>query len=112
MGMPIKTEAADPIRLQMETTRNIDLPGILPYMYIGLGNQIEHHLFPLIPHQRMHLAVPIVKKWAAANDIRYQSIGWIDGYVDMTRYVRDAWKIEVPSGESASAEAIPALRAA
>jgi fatty acid desaturase len=96
MGMPMKFGATDPILNQMETTRNIDLPGILPYMYIGLGNQIEHHLFPEIAHQRMHIAVPIVKRWAEASGVEYQTIGWLEGWADMTRYINNAWKIEIP----------------
>ena len=99
MGMPMKAECVDPVLIQLETTRNIELPGILPYLYIGLGNQIEHHLFPKIPHQRMDIAVPIVKGWAERIGIPYQTIGWAEGYADMTRFVRDAWKAEILPAE-------------
>jgi fatty acid desaturase len=103
MNLPIGTQApADNLRLQLLVTRNINLPGILPYMYIGLGNQIEHHLFPKIPHQRMHIAIPIVQRWAAANDVPYQTIDWATGWLDMTRYIRDAWQLETVVLEPAS----------
>ena len=50
----------------------------------------------------MHIAIPIVQRWAAANDVPYQTIDWAAGWLDMTRYIRDAWQLETVLFEPAS----------
>ena len=37
---------------QLETTRDLELPRAISFFFIGLDYQVEHHLFPKIPHQR------------------------------------------------------------
>ena len=94
MGLPIYREHPDTWRLQLETTRNLRLPRWLGFFFIGLDHQVEHHLFMRMPHQKMRLASPIVRRWAEARGLPYQEIGFFRGLVEVTRFVKHAWRHE------------------
>ena len=81
--------------MQMETTRNYELDNQerLDY-YGGLNYQIEHHLFPDIPHWRyMHIAKEI-KQICKELGIQYRE----DASRRQTfiRFLREAWKYSLP----------------
>ena len=94
IGLPVVEETKDIWRLQFETTRNLTMPKWLSFFFIGLDHQIEHHLFPLIPHQSLPEVAKITREWAKRNDVPYQEIGYFAGLADVTRYMKNAWKIE------------------
>ena len=94
MGLPVVTDTKDIWRLQFETTRNLTMPRWLSFFFIGLDYQLEHHLFPKIPHQRLGEASVITRAWAARNGVPYQEIPYWDGVKDVTRFMRDCWDQE------------------
>jgi fatty acid desaturase len=94
IGMPIVSDPDDIIRLQFETTRNLVLPFGLSFFFIGLEHQIEHHLFPRIPHQNLARAAEITKAWAERNDVAYHQIGYLDGLKDTSRFMGTSWQYE------------------
>ena len=94
MGMPVVEDTKDIWRLQFETTRNLKVPGWLSFFFIGLDYQIEHHLFPKIPHQRLAEASVITRAWAERNGLPYHEIGYWDGLCDVTNFMSDAWSLE------------------
>lgn len=112
MGLPIYRSHDDAWRLQFEVTRNLDMPAWLRFFFIGLDHQVEHHLFMRMPHQNMLKAVPIVRQWAAEQGVRYQEINFWKGLVEVTRYVRDAWKNEAPEVVLHADEPVGSKRAA
>ena len=87
-------EGADGWVLQLHTTRNIRLPRALSWMYVGLDYQIEHHLFPLMPHQHSAKAGPIVRAWAERHGLPYREVGFLEGYRDVKRFMDGAWDVE------------------
>ena len=93
-GMPVVTDTKDIWRLQFETTRNLTMPGWLSYFFIGLNYQIEHHLFPKIPHQKLPQASVITRAWAARNGVPYHEIPYWAGVKDVTRFMRASWSLE------------------
>lgn len=94
IGMPVYRDSKDTIRLQFETTRNLILPSWLSFFFIGLEYQIEHHLFPRIPHQNLKMASQVTRAWAEQNDVPYHCIGYGQGLIAVTREMNNAWKRE------------------
>jgi len=58
---------------QIATARNIT-PGIFTdFFYIGLNYQIEHHLFPACPRNKLHLLSPFVQSVCKRYGLPYTS---------------------------------------
>jgi len=60
---------------QVTTSRNIDNPRALDFYYGGLNSQIEHHLFPRVPHHRYRAMRPIVRAFCKKHRLSYQQVG-------------------------------------
>lgn len=105
ISLPVIHDTNDVWRLQFETTRNFGLPRWMSFFFIGLDYQLEHHLFPQIPHQRLPKAAAITKRWAAKHGIPYHEIGFFSGLVDVTRHMAICWKIPAQSLTTVSGEA-------
>jgi fatty acid desaturase len=56
---------------QITTSRNIANPPLLDFYYGGLNSQIEHHLFPRIPHNRYRSMRPVVRSFCEQRGIPY-----------------------------------------
>jgi fatty acid desaturase len=80
---------------QLQTTRNLAMPRWLSWFFIGLDYQVEHHLFPRIPHQHLARASIIVTGWCGRLGVPHQSIGYVSGIRHVTRHLRAAWR-DVP----------------
>jgi fatty acid desaturase len=59
---------------QVTTSRNINNPGALDFYYGGLNSQIEHHLFPRVPHHRYRAMRPLVRAFCDKHGLEYQQI--------------------------------------
>lgn len=104
MGLPIRHDHPDGWLLQLETTRNLILPRWLSFFFVGLDHQIEHHLFPKIPHAHLPRAASIVRPWIEARGLPYQQLPYLTALKVVTRYVADAWRYDaVPVGGAAFA---------
>lgn len=105
LGLPLV--AGDPrgFRHQLATTRNLILPRWAAWAFIGLHHQVEHHLFPTIPHQNMARAAAVLEAWCAAHRLPYQTIGYLAGVRDVARFMRSAWRVNelAPADQSAGA---------
>lgn len=95
MGMPIQTEHPDDWLAQLETSRNLTMPAALSWFFIGLDYQVEHHLFEGIAHQHLPQAARITKAWAARHGVPYHTVPFAAGLLDVTRYLRRAWSVDV-----------------
>ena len=56
---------------QITSSRNITNPPALDFYYGGLNSQIEHHLFPRVPHNRYRAMRPIVRAFCQERGIAY-----------------------------------------
>ena len=77
-GMPIlapETEL-DHLRQQVLTSRNVIPNPVVDYMYGGLNYQIEHHLFPNMPCNRLKDARPVVRAFCADHGVAYHETGF------------------------------------
>ena len=57
---------------QVTTSRDISNPQLLDFYFGGLNSQIEHHLFPRVPHNRYRAMRPIVRAFCLARGLAYQ----------------------------------------
>lgn len=106
MGLPIRHDHACGYTLQFETTRNLIMPRWLSFFFIGLDHQIEHHMFPKIPHANLPRAAAIVRPWAERLGLPYHRIPYLSAVAAVQRYAASAWNYEpVPAG----AGSLPAM---
>ena len=76
-GMPMMDENAslDYLRRQVVTARNIKPNLLTDFGYGGLNYQIEHHLFPDMPRNRLGEARKIVRAYCRDRSIPYYETG-------------------------------------
>jgi len=66
---------------QIVTSRNI-VPSIFTdYFYMGLNYQIEHHLFPATPRNKMRYIAPLVKEICKKHRLEYTQTSVIESNV-------------------------------
>ncbi len=91
MGLPVtKGQSHDWIH-QLETTRNLQLPRVVSYFFIGLDYQVEHHLFPKIPHKNLPRAAAITAAWCKREGIPHQTEPYLYALADASRFIATAW---------------------
>ncbi len=81
-GMAIITPDArlDFFREQVMTARNVAGHPVTDFWYGGLNYQIEHHLFPTMPRNRLRQAQPIVERFCKDLGVPYHSTGLLASY--------------------------------
>jgi fatty acid desaturase len=94
IGMPIADDPEDGWLQQLEATRNLKLPRWMSWFLVGLDFQVEHHLFPRIPHRRLRAASEILRAWCLDNDLPYHEIGYGAALADVTRFMFVSWKLD------------------
>ncbi|MXZ91606.1 MAG: acyl-CoA desaturase [Chloroflexi bacterium] len=77
-GMPILAPGTelDHLRQQVLTSRNVIPNPVIDYLYGGLNYQIEHHLFPNMPRNRLKDARPVVRAFCADHGVPYHETGF------------------------------------
>ncbi len=100
MGLPIVTEQNHDWIHQLETTRNLELPRVISFFFIGLDYQVEHHLFPKIPHANLPRAARITAEWCKKHGIVYQSEPYLHALADAARFMSMGWDYEAVPAES------------
>ena len=90
-GMPLVEGGRDPdfLRQQVLTARNVKSHPLTDFWYGGLNFQIEHHLFPNMPRNRLRDAQPIVKRFCRERGIAYRETGLIESYRDIVDALRE-----------------------
>jgi fatty acid desaturase len=96
MGLPVVLGHENPWLHQLASTRNFALPGWLSWFFVGLDFQVEHHLFPRIPHQNLPRASRIAQAWCARVGAPHQRLPYTAAIADVTRHMHGSWR-EVPA---------------
>ncbi len=88
-GMPLIDDSSrmDYLREQVLTARNVTGHPVVDFLYGGLNYQIEHHLFPSMPRNRLSAAQPIVAKFCAEREIDYTLVGPFEGIAAPLRHL-------------------------
>ena len=83
---PNEIEACnDYLRRQVVTARNVRPSPLLDFWFIGLNYQIEHHLFPTLPRNKLGAARVIVRRFCGERDIPYAEVGFVQSWVEILR---------------------------
>ncbi|TFG86148.1 MAG: acyl-CoA desaturase [Gemmatimonadales bacterium] len=90
-GMPIldRTLGYDFFQSQVLSCRNIHPSPITDFAYGYLNYQIGHHLFPMIPRNRLGVARLILRDYCAQHAATYHETSIWQSYVEVTRYFND-----------------------
>ena len=92
-GMPSVSEGEgerlDFLREQVLTARNVRGQPLIDFWYGGLNYQIEHHLFPTMPRNRLGKAQPIVRAFCEEHGIEYHETGLLRSYREVIGHMRD-----------------------
>jgi NADPH-dependent stearoyl-CoA 9-desaturase len=62
--------------MQVEATHNFEVPKPISVLCGGLDRQIEHHLFPRLPPERLRQIAPEVQAACEEHGVSYQSASW------------------------------------
>ena len=77
----------DFLRRQVLTSRNVKSGRLNDYLYGGLNYQIEHHLFPNMPRNRLKEAQEIVMPFCQGHSISYYETGVVRSHVEILQYL-------------------------
>jgi len=88
-GMPMVPDA-DYLRRQVLTARNVRPNPLIDFWCIGLNYQIEHHLFPTLPRNRLRAARRIVRRFCEQHDVSYAEVGFWRSYAEALRGLAEA----------------------
>ena len=94
IGLPVTNGQNHDWLHQLETTRNLEMPGVLSFFFIGLDHQVEHHLFPKIPHKHLPRAAAITRAWCERHGIPYFSEPYLHALRDAARYMARGWQTD------------------
>lgn len=88
-GMPILDSDAptDFLRQQVLTARNVKGSPLVDFWYGGLNYQIEHHLFPTMPRNKLRQARPLIKAFCEEHAIAYCETSLLQSYLDILRFL-------------------------
>ena len=81
-GMPIleSDHKLDYLHMQVITARNITAHPITDFIYGGLNYQIEHHLFPSLPRNKLREAQEVIKSFCQEHSISYHETSVLQSY--------------------------------
>ncbi len=88
-------------RMQAESARNIKVPKVLSILCGGLDLQIEHHLFPRLPPNRLREVAPKVQAICEAHGVTYLQKGWPETLRDVFVELK---RLSVPNAIAMAAE--------
>ena len=88
-GMPIveRDSQMDFLRRQVLTARNVKAHPLTDFLYGGLNYQIEHHLFPSVPRNKLKEVQKIVKAFCEERSIPFYETGVLRSYREILRYL-------------------------
>jgi fatty acid desaturase len=88
-GMPVleKDHDLDFLRLQVLTSRNIRSHPLIDFFYGGLNYQIEHHLFPTMPQNKLRRARELTMAYCQEQGIPYHETGFVEGLVEVLQHL-------------------------
>jgi fatty acid desaturase len=78
----------DFFREQVLTSRNVHGHPITDFWYGGLNYQIEHHLFPTMPRNRLREARLIVRAFCEQRAVAYHETGLFESYREGFRHLK------------------------
>ena len=78
-----KDEKMDFLRQQVLTARNVKASPFIDFWYGGLNYQIEHHLFPNMPRNKLRESQIITMEFCKEHNISYHETSMVQSYVEI-----------------------------
>jgi fatty acid desaturase len=90
-GMPILARDTEIgfLRRQVITARNIKSHPLTDFVYGGLNYQVEHHLFPSMPRNKLREAQKIVKRFCSERNIPYHEVGVLCSQKEILKFLHE-----------------------
>ena len=79
----------DFLRRQVLTSRNVIAHPITDFWYGGLNYQIEHHLFPRLPRNKLREAQPIIRGFCRDHSIAYHETSVLQSYKEILQHLHE-----------------------
>ncbi|MDP8950858.1 MAG: fatty acid desaturase, partial [Actinomycetota bacterium] len=79
----------DFLRRQVLTSRNVTAHPLTDFWYGGLNYQIEHHLFPSMPRNKLREAQSIVKAFCREHAIAYHETSVLRSYREILQHLHE-----------------------
>ncbi len=101
-AMPLleRHSKVDFLRRQVLTSRNVVAHPITDFCYGGLNYQIEHHLFPRLPRNKLREAQPIIRGFCRDHSIAYHETSVLQSYKEILQHLHE---VGVPLREARKA---------
>ena len=88
-----KDNPLDFVRTQVLTTRNVKPNFLVDFLFGGLNYQIEHHLFTMMPRNKLGKARPIVMEFCQQRGIPYYETGTLRSYREILSHMHQVSSI-------------------
>jgi fatty acid desaturase len=90
-GMPQVDDSDDLdfLRRQVLTSRNVRSHPLIDVLYGALNYQIEHHLFPTMPRNRVREAHLIVREFCDERSIPYHEVSMLQSYRELLGFLHE-----------------------
>jgi fatty acid desaturase len=90
-AMPVlaRNSQLDFMRRQVMTSRNVIAHPITDFWYGGLNYQIEHHLFPRLPRNKLREAQSIIKAFCGDQSIAYHETSVLQSYREILQHLHE-----------------------
>ena len=73
---------------EISVTRNLGASRLHDFLFGGLNNHIEHHLFPSMPTARLRAARRITREFCRGHGIPYREMSWLQAARETTRHFK------------------------
>ena len=73
---------------EIAVTRNVGASRLHDFVFGGVNNHIEHHLFPSIPSARLRAARRITREFCRRHGVAYREMSWLAAAREVTRHFR------------------------
>jgi fatty acid desaturase len=81
---------------ELSVTRNLGTSRLQDFVFGGLNNHIEHHLFPSMPTARLRAARRITREFCRRHRLAYREMSWLEAAREVTGHFK-AMSAYVPS---------------
>ena len=73
---------------EVEVTRNLGASRLADFVFGGLNNHIEHHVFPSMPTARLRAARTITREFCRRHGIAYRETSWLQAAREVTAHFK------------------------
>ena len=84
-----KDQKMDFVQQQVLTARNVKASPVIDFWYGGLNYQIEHHLFPNMPRNKLREAQQVVVDFCQEHDISYHETSMFQSYIEILQSLHE-----------------------